>query len=403
MTFLLIPPTADVVWLADSNKFLKVVRSTSKAKEIEKLGKAISKLNDIISGERRVVAAGFKDSQWTNEVETMKQIGTHLVNIYECVGASWGCSCKGNHSISFQCRGVEEVCDNIVLTASSCKIENKQSQDAWKPVPLQIESEAHPAAGVITQPITDLCGLCRNASKMSMTALSNTQGIKSFQYTIRKSTNLAKFTSLAPISKCLGNTRARLPLSGTTSRQRSVFKTPQERAIMGARLLMAVLQQHAAPWFQPGWRTHDVFWRTETGCRPYFEASFKPPVTANGSDPDPKSFKPLFSKNVLLYNTGIAMVELAMDNCIEDLMTEEEKKKFTTDPGMACATAAARIVMDDEELRKHLMPDVYCEVTERCLKGDFKGGKDLKDDDLFSEVYREAVRPLMDWVNSRTK
>jgi hypothetical protein len=162
---------------------------------------------------------------------------------------------------------------------------------------------------------------------------------------------------------------------------------------------MAVLQQHAAPWLMPGWRIYDVFLRLGTGVspRPHFEASFARPIIANGSSTIRKPFKPIFSRNVLLYDTGIALIELAMDGCMEDSMNEEEKA-HSLGPHIARAEAAARLV---DELEDYHMPPEYCNATRGCLKGDFGTrlkGKELGDDDLFSEVYRKAAKPLMEWV-----
>ncbi|KAF2828854.1 hypothetical protein CC86DRAFT_465570 [Ophiobolus disseminans] len=354
---------------------IHTVMSTSRAKDVKQLGKAILALQDILVGEPLSIMIGTAGKAWREEIEKMKSTRAHLQNIYACVESSWGCTCKKDHSVNFQYREVQEADFKIILSPVCSRSRNKLSTASWRIRPLQISTCERVTSNPVMPNTASLCKSLGGSTGLPPLAEISPD----HQYLVQVSAALPDPNELIPIWKA----------------SRKVLKSPSDRIVVGARLLVTVLQQHDVDWLRPDWTTDEVYLRAGPGCSlyPYFEATFnasKMPATTSGFSG--------YRSNPTLHSLGIALVELAMGSTIEKLFEDTERDMASKYPALARAIAADRLC---DELHKHYVPLTYRNAARYCLKCEFGPEikeKDLSNDELFSMVYRKAAKPLMECI-----
>ena len=175
----------------------------------------------------------------------------------------------------------------------------------------------------------------------------------------------------------------------------------RDRVELGTMLVNAVLQHHKSPFLQESWGSQNVLlvkavggtcWQSTT--EPYLQAGFHGP-----NSPESAAKLP-FVRNMTLFNLGIVLMEIALNNSILNLMTDNERAQATAPggaAGFALMLAANRLL---PEVPRHLPSPGYYEATCRCLRGDFGDvpilAEDLENDDLLRGVYSTTAKPLMD-------
>ncbi|PSN72734.1 hypothetical protein BS50DRAFT_166377 [Corynespora cassiicola Philippines] len=229
--------------------FKQAVKGVSQVKDVKLLGKAIVALKTVLDGESLSVVIGTAGTAWQNEIEDMKTTRTHLLNIHGCVDATWGCECKSEHVINFQCKNVEDDHLTIILAATSARPKSEPTKAPWVLRPLQISSHKATQSKKSKTTANDLCKSLED--QMTVSRLSTPSVSQDFFYRIKASTQLPDPKALVPLSDSLKRGSDSTISLRANHGHKVLLNTPRDRIAVGARLLMAVLQQHNAPWLPP--------------------------------------------------------------------------------------------------------------------------------------------------------
>ena len=171
----------------------------------------------------------------------------------------------------------------------------------------------------------------------------------------------------------------------------------RERLRLARSLATAVLQYHATPWLKRPWRCKDIYifgvdekslgGRNPTPIsEPHIDIRITK-STATSPAPLDESDNPL-AANVILFNLGVMLIELAYTATLRDLFSEEKQSPF--DPQRTEYLAARELGQD---VGGEMGPK-YSEIVQKCLGCHFASGADLSSLKLQTEYYRDIVKEL---------
>ena len=177
----------------------------------------------------------------------------------------------------------------------------------------------------------------------------------------------------------------------------SVRLTLYERVHLARSLATAVLQYHATPWLRSPWRSEDILFfgaqerlLLEESLTPISEPHIDVPVgrsKANLLEPIGASTQHLAS-NVLLFNLGVMLIELAYMATLRNLLNKQEQS--SKDSRYTEFFAARRL----GEVVSREMGTKYARIVQKCVECHFASGSNLGSSELQAEYYRDVVKEL---------
>ena len=177
-------------------------------------------------------------------------------------------------------------------------------------------------------------------------------------------------------------------------------RIPLVQRLQYAKLLsQAVLNFFATPWMQSPWSSKDIIiYNAKQTPRPSLEDTEEaelfvdvPVRDLKSRDPEQPddTFDPPFIQNIVLYNLGVVLLELADEQPVQRMRIESDNIPGMP-PSMADHFAAFR---QAKEISSCMGPK-YSEIVRKCLHCDFGYGWDLQNPALQDAVHLEVVSEL---------
>ena len=170
-----------------------------------------------------------------------------------------------------------------------------------------------------------------------------------------------------------------------------------ERLYLARSLATAVLQYHATPWLKSPWRCKDIYFfgverKSLLGQSPgpISEPHIDVPITkAEATLPTTLDrFANHPAPNIILFNLGVMLIELAYTATLRNLLTEKEQSH--RDSQYTEFLAARKL---GEVVAREMGP-MYSRVVRKCLGCHFASGADLNSSELQAEYHRDVVKEL---------
>ena len=186
-------------------------------------------------------------------------------------------------------------------------------------------------------------------------------------------------------------------ISITSRRDPSTRLSMYERLHLARSLATAVLQYHATPWLRRPWRCKDIyFFGAEERLLPQQSPSPISEPHIDVSITNSNIVLPIsvgksadhLAPNVILFNLGVMLIELAYTATLRNLLTEKEQSY--RDSHYTEFLAARRL---GEVVAREMGPK-YSKIVQKCLGCHFASGADLNSPELQAEYHRDVVQEL---------
>lgn len=177
----------------------------------------------------------------------------------------------------------------------------------------------------------------------------------------------------------------------------SVRLSIYERLHLAHSLAMAVLQYYATPWLSGPLRCEDIFfYDVEERLLPQRSSNSisEPHIDAHIVHPNPTLSIPTtgviehLAPNILLFNLGIMLIELAYMTTFRDLLSLKELSYRDSQYTEFLAARRLGILVSRE------LGSKYGKIVQKCLGCHFAAGPDLSSSELQAEYYRDVVKEL---------
>ena len=186
-------------------------------------------------------------------------------------------------------------------------------------------------------------------------------------------------------------------LSISSRRDPSLRLTMLERIHLARSLATAVLQYHATPWLTNPWRSEDILFfgaeerlLLERSLAPISEPHIDVPVkkSISGSIASFHTSGQHLASNILLFNLGVMLIELAYMATLKTLLNRKERSQGDTKYIEFFAARRLSEVVGRE------MGTKYARIVRKCVECHFASGSDLNNSELQGEYYRDVVKEL---------